>query len=269
MLGIVLTALGAVLFAVGISFYLRTKKELAALAVVEKKQKRKKTLFLVLVVISVYMVLTGIVHLLYPASESEGIQVKIWAERVELFGFSISKSVIWSWVIMAVLVVLALILRFTVLRRMQETPKGLQNVLEALVGAVSDYTESQAKGLGNGLPAYLFSLVLYMVGCALLEACGVRAPTSDITVTFGMALITFFLINYYGIRRKGVGGRLKGLASPTPIVFPLRIVSDIAVPVSLACRLFGNMLGGMIVMDLLYTAMGSFAVGLPSVVGLG
>ena len=61
---------------------------------------------------------------------------------------------------------------------------------------------------------------------------------------------------------------MKTLASPTPIVFPFRIVSDIAVPVSLACRLFGNMLGGMIVMDLLYLALGNLAVGIPSIIGL-
>ena len=53
------------------------------------------------------------------------------------------------------------------------------------------------------------------------------------------------------------------------MVLPLRMISDIAVPVSLACRLFGNMLGGMIiVMDLLYSAMGNLAVGVPSLVGL-
>jgi F-type H+-transporting ATPase subunit a len=58
------------------------------------------------------------------------------------------------------------------------------------------------------------------------------------------------------------------MASPTPIVFPIKIVTDLAIPVSLACRLFGNMLGGMIVMDLLYMALGNAAVGIPSILGL-
>ena len=48
----------------------------------------------------------------------------------------------------------------------------------------------------------------------------------------------------------------------------MKLVSDIAVPVSMACRLFGNMLGGMIVMELLYSALGAFAIGIPSIVGL-
>ena len=107
-----------------------------------------------------------------------------------------------------------------------------------------------------------------MVGCAAVELLGVRAPTADITMTFAMALVTFLLINFYGIREKGVGGRISSMARPTPVVFPIKVVSDLAVPVSLACRLFGNMLGGMIVMDLLYTALGNAAIGFPSVLGL-
>ena len=63
-------------------------------------------------------------------------------------------------------------------------------------------------------------------------------------------------------------GRIKSLAQPTPVVFPIRVISDCAVPVSMACRLFGNMLGGMIVMDLIYKSLGNGAIGIPSVVGL-
>ena len=87
-------------------------------------------------------------------------------------------------------------------------------------------------------------------------------------MTLAMALITFVLINYYGIRKKGVLGRIKSLGKPNPVIFPIKVLSDIAVPVSLACRLFGNMLGGMIVMDLLYMALGNAAIGFPSVLGL-
>ena len=107
-----------------------------------------------------------------------------------------------------------------------------------------------------------------MVIAAFSELFGVRAPTTDITLTFSMALMTFFLINYYGIKHKGVGGRIKSMAQPTPIVFPFKLISDIAVPVSMACRLFGNMLAGLIVMELIYFALGNFSAGIPSVVGL-
>ena len=111
-------------------------------------------------------------------------------------------------------------------------------------------------------------MVAFLVGCAVLELFGLHAPTADITMTFALAFVTFLLINWCGIRRKGVLGRIKSLAQPTPVVFPIRVISDCAVPVSMACRLFGNMLGGMIVMDLIYKSLGNGAIGIPSVVGL-
>ena len=52
------------------------------------------------------------------------------------------------------------------------------------------------------------------------------------------------------------------------MIMPMRILSDVAAPVSLACRLFGNMLGGMIVMDLLKNSLGGYAVGVTSLAGL-
>ena len=54
----------------------------------------------------------------------------------------------------------------------------------------------------------------------------------------------------------------------SPLMFVLKIISDIATPVSLACRLFGNMIGGMIVMDLLKSALGGYGFAIPSVAGL-
>jgi F-type H+-transporting ATPase subunit a len=107
-----------------------------------------------------------------------------------------------------------------------------------------------------------------MMMSAFLELFRLRAPTADIMMTAALALLTFIMINVYGISRKGAGGRIKALASPTPVVFVFRVITEFALPVSMACRLFGNMLGGMIVMDMLYSALGYGAVGIPSVIGL-
>ncbi len=61
---------------------------------------------------------------------------------------------------------------------------------------------------------------------------------------------------------------MKTLAKPNAVIAPFKLLSDIAVPISLACRLFGNMLGGMIVVELVYFALGAFSVGIPAGVGL-
>lgn len=204
----------------------------------------------------------------FPNAEKRPFGVEIWAHRVDIGGFSMSQTVLISWAIIAVMLVLCLLIRFLVVPRMKDVPTGLQNALEAAVEAVAKYSRSTGGELGENLPAYIFSLAFFMVLCAAAELFGFRAPTADITLTFSLALVTFFLINYYGIRHKGALGRVKSLAQPTPIVFPFKLISDIAVPVSMACRLFGNMMAGLIVMELIYYALGNFAFGLPSVVGL-
>ena len=265
---VVLLCTGMILLAVGIFLnrkYAKISKETAER---NKKIKRGSKFSLIVAVVGGYLALTEAVILIFGRPESEKFSVSIWAERVEIFGISVSSTVITTWVVMLVLIVVAVILRLTVINRMKDEPKGLQNALETAVETLEKYTDSKAEGTGSGLAAYLFVLALFMIGCAVVELFGYRAPTSDITMTFAMSLITFFLINYYGLKKKGLGGRIKSLASPTPIVFPMKIVSDIAIPVSMACRLFGNMLGGMIVMELLYSALGAFAIGIPSIVGL-
>ena len=230
--------------------------------------KKQKVWSTILLIVGLWCLVDAALQLLFGAVPSEDFTVDIWAERIPIGGVTISATVLATWGVMAVVLVLAVLFRLLVVPRMTDRPRGVQNVLETCVEFICKFTNSNVGDLGDHLPSYIFAVAVFMVGCAAVELLGVRAPTSDITMTFTMALITFVLINYYGIRKKGLGGRIKSLAKPTPVVFPMKIISDLAVPVSLACRLFGNMLGGMIVMDLLYMALGNAAVGFPSVLGL-
>ncbi|MDR0840358.1 MAG: F0F1 ATP synthase subunit A [Christensenellaceae bacterium] len=232
-------------------------------------KKKKKTLGMLLLVLGLWLFCVKGIGMVFGPAESHGFTVDIMPGRVSLLGLSLSSTVVITWGIMVVLIALAALLRILVVPRMQEVPHGVQNVLELAVGGIGDYASSQAGNrVGRRVSSYLFTLCLLMISSAMAELLDLRAPTSDITMTLAMALITFFLLNYYGLREKGFIGRIKALGSPTPIVFPFRVISDIAVPVSLACRLFGNMLGGMIIIDLLYNTMGHAAVGLPGVVGV-
>ena len=196
------------------------------------------------------------------------IEFSLWPERVTVFGYSLSTTIIYSWIAMAILIIGALIIRFTVFRNPKEKPTGAQNVIEVIVDYVRKYTNAQVHGAGEMLCSYILTVAAFLLTSAFLELFRVRPPTADITLTFALAFMTFILINVYGIRRKGVIGRIKSLAAPTPIVFPFRLISEIAIPVSMACRLFGNMIGGMIIIDLLYTVLGHFAIGFPAVAGL-
>lgn len=262
MLNYILLALG---IAAAVGGWLWRRKARAA---AEREGKKSKKLPTLLFLLGLWFSIGMLVRVFFPNAEGKPFHVEIWARRLDIGGFSLSQTVLISWGIIAVMLVLCLLIRFLVVPRMKDVPTGVQNLLETAVEAVAKYSEKTGGELGENLPAYIFSLAFFMLLSAAAELFGIRAPTADITLTFSMALVTFFLINYYGIRQKGIGGRIRSYAQPTPVVFPFRLVSDLAVPVSMACRLFGNMLAGLIVMELLYYALGSFAFGLPSVVGL-
>ena len=231
-----------------------------------KAVKKKRSMLMMLGVVLLW-VFSGLLLGLF-TGPSKTFEVSISPARMQILGFSVSSSVVIAWIVIAVFLVIALLVRYLLVPRFKETPRGLQLVLETAVGAVSDFTKEKFGSGNENLSAYFFALAALFIGSAVIELFGFRPPTADLTMTLSYALVTFVLINYYGIRRKGVKGRIKTILKPNPVVSPFKILSDIAVPVSLACRLFGNMFGGMIVIDLLYYALGAFSVGIPAVLGL-
>ncbi len=240
----------------------------------DKKQKRKKTLFFSGVLISVWF-FVGVLITEFSGKEMHlAIHFDMFSERVDVFGISIASTTLIALGVSALLIILLVLFRIFVLPKFDEdNPTGIQNVLELCVEALENFTaDAVGKKAGASLSPYMFSLAMFMIGCAATELLGLRAPTSDLTCTFAMGLITFVLLNVYGLKKHGFAGRLKSMggevAAMRPVMIPLKAVSDIAVPLSLACRLFGNMMGGMLVMELLKGVLGGFASGLPAIAGL-
>lgn len=267
-LDIVLLLLGAGLSVISLLLRNKEKMKLKDIASPDKAQKKAMKRWTIISFASGWLLIVQLLSLVFSGAPTRAFDVEITAPHWHLFGFSISSTIVITWAIMLFLLCFSLVVRFVFLPRFREIPGKFQNILESAVEGISNYTDARVHGLGASLGAYIFALAAFMICCAAVELFGFRAPTADLTMTFAMALITFVLINYYGIKVKGFGGRIKSMAYPTPVVFPFKVISDIATPVSLACRLFGNMLGGMIVMDLLYTAMGTGAIGVPSALGL-
>ena len=233
-----------------------------------KSGRKEKIPSALLTVLGGFLLLTRLIDIVFGPSRSGLEDISISPGRVDILGVSIGITIVYSWVAMLILIIGAVIIRLTVFRHCTDIPSKGQNIIEAIVETVGNYTQAQAHGTGEILCSYMLTVGSFLVVCAFLELFRLRPPSSDITITFSLALLTFVIINVYGIKRKGLLGRIKSLASPTPIVFPFRLISEIAIPVSLACRLFGNMLGGMIVIDLLYSALGNYAVGIPGILGL-
>lgn len=236
----------------------------------EKPKKNKlKLLSTAGIVVCVWYFVGTLLTQISPGSGGLEIHFEMFSPRTEVFGISVAQTTLLSYFITLIVLVLALIFRIFVFPRFKEEPGTFQILMESAVDEVQNFVNGATHGgLGDVLPSYMMAVAIFMVGSAMTELFGLRAPTSDLLTTFSMAMITFFLINYYGIKMKGLGGRIKSFANPTPVVFPFKIISDVATPVSLACRLFGNMMGGMIVLELLKSSLGTYGAGIPAVAGL-
>ncbi len=241
-----------------------------------KKKKRFKKLCFSGMIISIWFALG--VFITWFSGKHMGLHIPeftMFGDRssVELFGLKLGETTIYTMIIVLIVTILCLLFRFLVFPKFKEKPEGFQNVIELCVETVDNFcVNATDKKAGKGLAPYMFSLAIYLIFSASFELFSLRAPTSDLVVTFSMGLITFFLLNYHGFKKLGFGGRLKAMGGPMkamrPVMIPMKIVSDVAIPISLACRLFGNMLGGMIVMELLKGALGGYASGIPGIAGL-
>jgi len=94
-------------------------------------------------------------------------------------------------------------------------------------------------------------VLLYIAVANLIGLIGFKPPTKDMGVTAAMAVMSIVLVEVAGIRQKGTKGWLKGFLEPIWIVAPINLLEVFTRPLSLCMRLFGNVLGSYVVMELL------------------
>ena len=165
----------------------------------------------------------------------------------------ITNTIVWTWIIMAgIVLVLALMARNVTMEANSKT----QVVSEMLVDVMNGLTKSTMGENKMYFAPYMLALIVFL---AIANLSGfiffgiVRPPTADWATTLGLALLTFFMTQGFGIKSKGVGAWIKGFFEPVPFLVPLNIIGELANPVSLSFRLFGNVLGGLIIMTLFYS----------------
>ena len=186
--------------------------------------------------------------------------------KVELVAW-ITKPVITMWVI----VVLLAIFSWLATRRLKEKPGPLQNAAEMAVGALMNFFTGLLgeKHVRRYFPllATLFIFIIVSNYSGLLPGAGhlFSVPTSNISITLGLAIVAFLVIQFEAVRHKGPGGYLKSLAQPLFLSFlmlPLNLIEQVVHPVSLALRLYGNIYGEELAAEQLG---GLLAIGLPLV----
>ncbi|MDP2892549.1 MAG: FoF1 ATP synthase subunit a [Bacillota bacterium] len=172
-----------------------------------------------------------------------------------LGNFQISETVLVAWMVIGILLVAALVFRLLVFPRFKQKPKGLQNFIELIVEGAYNFAVNRVGKFGEGAGAYVLTIGAFLITAGLVEMLGFKPPMANIGFTGTLAIMSFILINYYGIKKKGLIGRIKSWGRPRAFIAPMRFIVEAVLPVSLACRLFGNVLGGLIVMDLIYAVM--------------
>lgn len=140
----------------------------------------------------------------------------------------------------------------------RKAPTGFLLLCEVVAktgnGVISDNLQKRAK---QYLP-FFGTLIFMMAPANLLGLLGLQSPTSNLSVTVTLALMMFFLIHYTGLREKGIRGRIKELCDPFVLFMPLNVLGELALPLSLSLRLFGNMLAGTIITGMVYGLMRSY-----------
>jgi F-type H+-transporting ATPase subunit a len=155
----------------------------------------------------------------------------------------IPEVVTYTWFAMAVLIGLALAARATLKRT---APTGIQNVFEAIFEGLDNYIEEIMGPEGKRYFPLIGSLFLFILVCNLQGLVpGFESPTANINTTAALAITVFFATHIIGVSRHGFS-YFKHFMGPmlllAPLMIPLELISHLARPVSLAFRLFGNML---------------------------
>jgi F-type H+-transporting ATPase subunit a len=171
-------------------------------------------------------------------------------------------------IVMMILIGFALSVNHVIHKR-QEVPAGLQNVAELAVekldGMISSVMGKYAPKFSN----YISTIFVFILLSNFSGLLGLRPPTADYGVTFPLAILSFLIIHFNQFKYNSPKEIWKGMCSPLPpwlpVWFPISLIGELAVPISLSLRLFANILSGLVIMTLLYGLLGWFATGWPSV----
>lgn len=164
----------------------------------------------------------------------------------------LNATIVWTWALMALLTLVS----WRITRRLSSdvTMSRWQNMLESLVSYADD---SIAAITGQDPKPYLpfvGTLFLFIAMSNLLVPVPVyEPPTGSLSTTGALAVCVLLAVPFYAIRLDGIGGYLKQFMEPTPLVLPFRIIGEFTRTLSLAVRLFGNVMSGSVIVAILLT----------------
>lgn len=179
-------------------------------------------------------------------------------------GIPITQTLVSSFLVMVVLCVAGILLG----RNLQKRPSRRQVLVEKGVSMLYGMVEDTMGKHNSHWTPYIGALFLSSIFGSYIGMTGIfRSATADLSTTLTWALMTSFLCWGCSIRANGFGGWLKGFTEPVVVMTPMNIVSEIAQPISMAFRHFGNIAGGSVLTSLVYTALATGSAGVLGLVG--
>ena len=168
---------------------------------------------------------------------------------IPLFGgIPVLESVVVTWIIMAIMMIGSLILmKGLKMRNIGKKQAALESGFTFLYRFFADLLGKDGK---EYIP-YLITVMLYIAIANMIGLLGFKSPTKDLNVTASLAVMSIVLVEAAGIRKRGIKGWLKSFAEPIPIIAPINVLELFIRPLSLCMRLFGNVLGAVVVMALI------------------
>ena len=182
----------------------------------------------------------------------DGIEVKGAGELFRIGPFIVTETVIPLTIVSLILIIAGILLG----RNLQKRPGKMQVLTEKGVMILRDLVVSSMGEHNAYWTPYIGTIFLSSMFGSLIGLTGfLRSSTADLSVTLTWAVMTTVIIWYNSIKRNGFFGWLKGFTEPISVMTPMNIVSEIAQPVAMAFRHFGNVAGGGIITMIIYTAL--------------
>ena len=177
---------------------------------------------------------------------------RIFFEIPILGGIPITETVVNAWIVMAIITGLCIWLT----RGMTVRGTGKRQVVaELLVKTAQNFVDSNMGKRFSHFGPFIAALFATSVVSSLLSLVGMFPPTSDLSTELAWAVLVFVMITATKIKTGGVGGYLKGFTEPIFVLTPFNILSELATPISMAFRHFGNIVSGGVISTLVYAAL--------------
>jgi F-type H+-transporting ATPase subunit a len=179
----------------------------------------------------------------------------------------ITETVVVSWAVMALLIAASLLLT----RRLRRIPAGSQTLLEGAVEFLNNFSQNYFGSRSSAFGPYIGTIFLFLLLANTVAALTptavsfggrtfeppfeIKPPARDINLTAALAIMTILLVLFAGLRARGLKGWAKNLLHPVPLMLPFNILEYAIRPVSMCLRLFGNIMGGFIIMVLIQSVI--------------